>query len=112
MAGDPGGLLRRPAAATRDLDADHVDGAVHTSGQGLDEASVSIRFGPEAMMHVAHGEPEHELGAKQDEGVQEGDRVGAARDAYEDVLSRIDEPRAGHCLPHGGGQDCRSLAEL
>jgi hypothetical protein len=57
------------------------------------------------MVNVAHGEPERVLGAEEDERVEEGDRVGATRDAYEDVVSGLEEPAAGHGLPHGGGQE-------
>ena len=56
-------------------------------------------------MDVADCEPERVLGAEEDERVQEGDRVGAARDAYEDVVSRIEEPPAGRRLSHGGDQE-------
>jgi hypothetical protein len=105
VTSEAGGLLGGPATASRHLDPDDTRGAVQPGRQRLDEDGIAVRFRAEPVMDVADREPERVLGAEEDERVQEGDRVGAARDAYEDVVSRIEEPPAGRRLSHGGDQE-------
>jgi hypothetical protein len=56
------------------------------------------------MVDVADREPQRALGAEKDQRVEESDRVGAARDAYEDVVSCLEEPPGAHPFPNGGEQ--------
>src|SRR5262249_18363856 len=69
----------------------------------LDERGVAVRLCSEAVVNVAYHETEGTLGSEENEGVQEGNRVRAARNAYEEIVSRIEEP-ADHGLPQRGGQ--------
>ena len=108
VASQARGLLGRPSAAARHLDPDDAHGTPEPGGQRLDEGGIAVCFRTEPVVDVANREPERVLGAKEYERVQEGDRVGAARDAYEEVVSRVEESLpAGHRLPHGGDQGRR-----
>jgi hypothetical protein len=91
VPGDSGSLFRRPSVAARHLDPDDVSGAAQPSGQRLDEARVAIRLRAKAVVDVADRELEREPGPEQDQRVKEGDRVGAARNAYEDVVAGLEE---------------------
>jgi hypothetical protein len=81
-----------------------VHGAFQAGAERLDEGRVPIRLRSETVVNVADREPERVLGAKEDERVEEGDRVGAARDAYEDVVPPGQEPSTDDGLPDRGGQ--------
>ena len=105
MASEARRFLRGPAPEARDLDSDDVDRAVQTGRQGLDEGGIPVSLRSETMVNVTNAESERELGTEEDEGVQEGDGVRPPRDAYEDMLSRVDKPLAGYCRPHRGGQE-------
>ena len=105
VASEAGGLLGRPASRAGDLDPDDAGGTVQAGRQGLDERGVPVCLGSKTVVYVTDGEPEREFGAEKDERVQEGDRVGAARNPYEDVVSRVDEPVTDQGRPHGRGQE-------
>ena len=99
VANEPRGLLGGPAPAPWHLNADDLRRAAQAGGERLDERRIPVRLGPEAVVNVTDGELEPELGAEERERVEEGDRVGAARDAYEDVVSGAEEAPADCGLP-------------
>ena len=110
---DPSGRLLggQPDAKGHAHPADAC-GAPQSRRQRLDEVGIPVGFRPEPVVHVADGDLKAVPRTQEDERVEQGDRVGATRDAYEDVVSRIEESPPDDGVAHRGGEERRLAARL